>query len=126
MLKLAKAYKHQCLKLPELILDPYGFVLLLLVVCIRNHQKHDYGNYDGFVPNFDMAYKTIKRVSVPNLKAFRPTKTELQAKEVGELSVGKWDGGRSLAHEHGCRNINVQRFSKLWTAVTFTFICVSS
>ena len=34
-----------------------------------------------------MAYKTIKSVSVPNLKSFRPTKTELQAKEVGEFSI---------------------------------------
>ena len=30
---------------------------------------------------------TIKRVSVPNLKLFGPTKTELRAKEVGEFSV---------------------------------------
>ena len=41
--------------------------------------KHDYANYDQFVPNFDVAYKTIKRVSVPNLKSFGPTKTELRA-----------------------------------------------
>ena len=34
-----------------------------------------------------MAYKTIKLVSVPNLKSFGQTKTELQAKEVGEFSV---------------------------------------
>ena len=34
-----------------------------------------------------MAYKTIKRVSVSNLKAFGLTKTELRAKEVGELSM---------------------------------------
>ena len=44
--------------------------------------KHDYANYHRFVPNFDMAKKTIKRVSVPNLKSFGPTKTELRAKEV--------------------------------------------
>ena len=40
-----------------------------------------------------MAYKTIKRVSVPNLKPFGPTKTELWAKEVGKFSImlyGKW------------------------------------
>ena len=49
--------------------------------------KHDYANYDRFVPNFDMAYKTIKRVSVPNLKSFRPKKTELRAKEGGEFSI---------------------------------------
>ena len=44
-----------------------------------------------------MAYKTIKRVSVPNLKSFGLTKTELQVKEAGEFSVmlnsmGKWAG----------------------------------
>ena len=49
--------------------------------------KHDYANNDRFVPNFDMAYKTMKLVSVPNLKSFRPTKTELRAKEGGEFSV---------------------------------------
>ena len=32
--------------------------------------KHDDANYDRFIPNFDMTYKTIKRVSVPNLKSF--------------------------------------------------------
>ena len=60
-----------------------------------------------------MAYKTIIRVSVPNLKSFRPMKTELQIKEVGEFSImlyGKIGWGRSLAHQHGCGNINV--FSK--------------
>ena len=48
---------------------------------------------------------TIKRVSVPNLKSFGQTKTELRAKEVGEFSVmlyGKMGWGRSLAHHHGC------------------------
>ena len=49
--------------------------------------KHDYANHDRFVPTFDMAYKTIKRVSLPTLKSFGPTKTELQAKEVGEFSI---------------------------------------
>ena len=34
-----------------------------------------------------MAYKTIKCVSVPKLKSFGPTKTELKAKEVGEFSI---------------------------------------
>ena len=40
----------------------------VLVVFIRHHQKHDYVNYDRFAQNFDMAYKTIQRVSAPNLK----------------------------------------------------------
>ena len=93
------------------------------------HQKLDYANFHRFVPNFDMAYKTIKRVSVPNLKSFGPTKTELRAKEVGELSImlyGKMSWGYFLAHQYGCRNINVWRFLKLWTAVTFAFIGVST
>ena len=63
-----------------------------------------------------MAYKTIKRVSVPNLKSFGPTKTELQAKEVGGTSVmlyGKMNWDRSLAHHHGCRSIDAWRFSNL-------------
>ena len=44
-------------------------------------------NCDRFVPNLDMAYKTIKRVFIPNLKSFGPTKTELRAKEVREFSI---------------------------------------
>ena len=51
------------------------------------HQKHDFANYDRFVPNFGVAYKTIMLVSVLNFKLFRPTKIELQAKEVGEFSI---------------------------------------
>ena len=75
--------------------------------------KHDFANYDRFVPNFGMIYKTTKPVSVPNLKSFRRMKTQLQAKEVGEFSImlyGKMGWGHSLAHEHGCHNINVWRF----------------
>ena len=49
--------------------------------------KHDYANYDQFAPNFDMVYKTMQRVSVPNLKLFGPMKTEIWAKEVGEFSI---------------------------------------
>ena len=36
-----------------------------------------------FAPNFRMTYKTIQCVFVPNLKSLEPTKTELQAREVG-------------------------------------------
>ena len=61
-----------------------------------------------------MTYKTIKRVSVPNLKSFGPKKTELRAKEVGEFSVML------------CGKINVWGFSKLLSAVTFGFIGVST
>ena len=78
--------------------------------------KHDYANYDRFVPNFDMAYKTIEHVSVPNLKSFGPTRTELRAKEVGEFSImfyEKMGWGYSLAHHYGCHNINVWGFSTL-------------
>ena len=77
---------------------------------------HDYGNYDRFLLNFAMAYKTIQRVSVSNLKSLGPTKTELGAKEVREFPVmlyGKMGSGRSLAHYHGCHNINVWILSKL-------------
>ena len=49
--------------------------------------KHDYANYDQFGLNFDMACKTIQRVSVSNLKLFRPMNTELWAKEFGEFSI---------------------------------------
>ena len=73
-------------------------------------------------PNFDMAYKTIPHVSVPNLKLFGSMEMELWAKEVEEFSItlyGKMDWW-------GCCNINVQRFSKLWTAVTLAFIGISS
>ena len=34
-----------------------------------------------FSPNFDITYKTIQRVSVPNLNVFGSMKTELRAKE---------------------------------------------
>ena len=61
--------------------------IYLLVVCIWRHQNHDYANYDQFAQNFDIAYKTKQRVSVPNLNFFRPRKTELQAKEVGKFSI---------------------------------------
>ena len=78
--------------------------------------KHDCANYDRFVPNFDMAHKTIKRVSVPNLKSLGPPESELRAKEVGEFSVmlyGKMGWGRFLARQHDGCNINVWRFLKL-------------
>ena len=40
-----------------------------------------------FVSNFDMAYKTIKRISVRNLTSFGPTKTELGAKKIGKFPI---------------------------------------
>ena len=58
---------------------------LFLVVFIWRHLY--YVNYDHFAPNFDVTYKTIQRVPVPNLKLFGPMKTELWAKEVTEFSV---------------------------------------
>ena len=57
------------------------------MVCIWRHQKHNYANYDKFAPNFEITYKTIQRASVPNLNLFEPMKSELQAKEVGEISI---------------------------------------
>ena len=62
-----------------LLLD---YWLSMLVVSIRRHQKHNYANYDQFAPNYDMAYKTIHGVSVPNVKLFGPTKRELWPKKV--------------------------------------------
>ena len=43
-------------------------------------QKHDHSSYDQFIRNFDMAYETIQRVSLPNLKLFGSTKRELWVK----------------------------------------------
>ena len=83
---------------------------------VPNFDNYDRLVYDRLVPNFDMTYKTIKRVFVPNLKSFGATKTELRAKEVREFSImlyEKMAWGHSLAHHHGCHNINVWRSSKL-------------
>ena len=41
---------------------------MVLEVCIGCQENQDYENYDQFAPNFGMAYKTIQRVSVQNLK----------------------------------------------------------
>ena len=49
--------------------------------------KHDHANYYQFAQNFDMAYRTIQRVSVPNLKLLRQMNTELRTKEAGEFST---------------------------------------
>ena len=57
------------------------------MVCICCHQKHDYANYDQFASNFDIAYKTIQRVSVPNLNLFGPKKTEFLAKELEDFQL---------------------------------------
>ena len=40
--------------------------------------------------------------------------------------VGKWACGHSFAHQHGCRNINVWKFLKFWTAVTLVYIGTST
>ena len=97
----------------------------VLVVCIWRHQKLDYANYDQFAPNCDMAYKTIQRVSVPNSKLFRRMNIELWTKEAGHFFIsymGKRAGRHSFAHQHGCRNINVWRFSKFWAAQLLHFL----
>ena len=57
-----------------------------MVVCIC-HKKHDCANYDQFAPKFDMAYKTIQCVFVPNLKLFGSMKTELWAEKVDEFFI---------------------------------------
>ena len=66
---------------------------------------------DQFVPNFDMAYKIIKRVSVPNLKWFGPTKQSYGQKKFENFllcGMGKWPGVVLLP-----TNVAVWRFSKL-------------
>ena len=43
-----------------------------------------------------MAYKTIKRVSVPNLKSFGPTEKSYRKKKLENFLLcyeGKWAGG---------------------------------
>ena len=63
-----------------------------------------------------MPCKTIQRVFVPNLNLFGPMKTEFRPKKLKNFLLcymGKWAGGRSFAHQHGCHNINVWRFSEL-------------
>ena len=42
-------------------------------------------NYDQFAPNFGIAYKTMQRVSVPDLNVFGRMKRKLGAKEVGDF-----------------------------------------
>ena len=49
--------------------------------------KHDHANFDQFAPNFDIIYKTIQRVSVPNLNFFGPMKTKSLVEEAGEFSI---------------------------------------
>ena len=88
--------------------------------------KHDYANYDRFVPSFNMVYKTIKRVSVPILKSFRPMKTELWAKKLENFLfcyMGKWAGAScppTWLLQYKCMEI----FETL--TVTFAFIGVST
>ena len=56
--------------------------------------KHDYANWDQFLPNFNTGCKIIQLVSLPNLKSFGPMKIELWAKEVGKFCImlyGKMD-----------------------------------
>ena len=51
-----------------------------LIVFRYMSSKHDYADYDQFIPNFNMVCK--KLTSLPNLKSFGPMKTELWTKEV--------------------------------------------
>ena len=82
-------------------------------------------NYDQFTPNFDMACKSIQRVSVPNMKLFVPIKQSYGPKNLENFLLcnrGKWVGGHCFAHRHVCYNINAWRSSKRWSAVTLAFI----
>ena len=87
--------------------------------------KLDHANYNQFVSNVDMAHKTIQRVSVPNLKVFEPMKTELWSKEAGEFSVMLY-GKMGFVHQPCCHSISVWRFSRLLTAITLSFIGIST
>ena len=49
------------------------------------YQINYYANCGQFTQTFDMAYKTIERVSIPNLKLFGSMKTKSWTKEVGEF-----------------------------------------
>ena len=100
------------------------FSTQLLVVCIWRHQRHDYANYNQFVPNFDMAYKTTQRVSVPNLKVIWTNQNRAMGQRSWSIFYHVvWE--HSFADQNGRHNINVWRFSQLWTAVTLAFIGIS-
>ena len=87
---------------------------------------HDYGNYDSFLPNFAMAYKTIQRVSVSNLKLSGPTKTELRGKRSARISCYViWENGLgtfscppSWLPEYKCmeifKTLNIRNFCIYW------------
>ena len=86
------------------------------MVCIWRHQKHDYANYDQFVQNFGIAGKTIQCVSVPNLNLIGIMKQSYSPKKLEDFllcNMGKWAGMHYFPCQHGCRNINVWKFSKL-------------
>ena len=69
--------------------------------------KHNYANYDQFLPNFGMACNTIQAVFELNLKSFGQIQPELWAKEVWVLCYRGNGPGNSFAHQHGCHIINV-------------------
>ena len=59
--------------------------------------KHDYANYDRLVPNFDMTYKTIKRVSVPEISSHLDQRKQSYGQKKLEnfllRYMRKWAGG---------------------------------
>ena len=85
--------------------------------------KHAYANYDQFIPNFNMACK--KLVSLANSKTFGPIKPELWTKDVGKFSIMLFENMGWWAKD-SYQNINVWRFSKLWTALSLAFSCTSA
>ena len=85
--------------------------------------KHAYANYDQFIPNFNMACK--KLVSLANSKTFGRIKPELWTKDVWKFSIMLFEN-MGLWAKDSYQNINVWRFSKLWTALSLAFSCISA
>ena len=50
--------------------------------------KHDYANYDQFVPSFNMVHKTIhKTCFCTKFKVIQTNENRVMGKEVGEFSI---------------------------------------
>ena len=97
--------------------------------CIWHNQKHDYANYDGFVPNFDVAYKT----TTTKFEVIWTNENRVMGKRSWRIFYYViWENGlvgvllpTNMAAAIKMYNKNVWRFSKLWTAITLAFTGVS-
>ena len=87
-------------KYPLMEIDDFGLYFTDIGGLHMTSSKDDCANYDQFLPNFDMACKTIQHVSVPYLKLFRPKKREKRKeKRVGRRS---WRISVMLYGKMGC------------------------